>query len=340
MEELFDKYDDNSTVADNEIDNTNYDFYDEDADEEFYDNILESKKTQQALDTVPSESEFEYIDETFKDIDFSEFEGDFKSSLKKLHSKTKHKPKKFKKVLKKRKPLSNHIGVKHHAILHGKKGTHKTAGRIIIPRDRKVVVEGVDRFILDNKNDIYKNIGYYKGKKLKQIVFTFNNEGSNDFNLEIFNPSNPLDYLYSTSLNLNNRIVVSGGKASYSDILFYVLANPTHMPNARFVVSASSQALILAQQNQSLMFTNKSTDGKQFVSPLDINQELDTMQFQNTVVNFDIIGNLKRPYIPDGMDVINYTILAGCTVTLCFYFEQIQLKRFFYDEAKKNKNLL
>lgn len=334
----FSTYEDDNILPDEGEDITNYDFYDEDSDEDFNENnFIDDEKTKekdiQGL-------EFEYVDETFNDIDFSEFSGDFKSSLNKLDKKIKNRPKKIRKVVKRKKPLSNTVPVERSATLHGRNGTKKTAGRIIVPRDRKVIVEGVDRFILDNKNDVYKNIGYYKGKKLKQLVLTFNNEGSNDFNLEIFNPSNPLDYLYSTSGNINNRITVSGGKASYTDILHYILANPTHIPNARFVVAGPTQAAILAQQNQSLQFTNKSTDGKQFVAPLDINQEIDAMQFQNTVVNFDIIGTLNRPFIPDGMDVINYTVLAGNTVTLCFFFEQKQIKRFFFDEAKKNKNLL
>jgi hypothetical protein len=50
--------------------------------------------------------------------------------------------------------------------------------------------------------------------------------------------------------------------------------------------------------------------------------------------------SLNRPFIPDGMDVINYTVLKGNTVTMAFFYEQISLKKVFYEEARKSKNLL
>ena len=43
---------------------------------------------------------------------------------------------------------------------------------------------------------------------------------------------------------------------------------------------------------------------------------------------------LNRPYIPDGMDVVNYTILAGNTCVLAFYYDQKKIKKFFFPEAQ------
>ena len=45
----------------------------------------------------------------------------------------------------------------------------------------------------------------------------------------------PLDYLYSTSQNINNKVQVAGGSTQYTDVLFNILANPTLIPNCKFV---------------------------------------------------------------------------------------------------------
>lgn len=282
---------------------------------------------------------YEFMDETYSDIDFSEFRGDFKSSLKKLDGKIKHRKPRVKKVKRPHKPLTKTFGVKNRAQIHSKDGL-KTTKRILIPRNRKVIIEGVDKFMLskDKCADSIKNIGYYKCKKLKELVFIFNNNSALDFNLELFNPSMPLDYLYSTSGNINNKIQVAGGTAaSYTDVLHYLLANPAMIPNARFVVSGPS---ITSQQAISLQFKNKNIKGEMAINPLDMPLNLDNMQFQSTVINFDIIGSLNRPFIPDGMDVINYTVLAGNTVTFCFYYDQKILKKFLWDEAKAHNSIL
>jgi hypothetical protein len=46
---------------------------------------------------------------------------------------------------------------------------------------------------------------------------------------------------------------------------------------------------------------------------------------------------LGRPFIPDGMDVIEYKILAGNSVTMCFFYKQVSLKKVFIEEARTSK---
>jgi hypothetical protein len=295
---------------------------------------------------VPTETEeqdlsmnyFEDFDNTISDIDFSQFKGkDFKSNFAKINQ---HVEKKRRK----KKPLSKEVGVGRGESRYGSdratiSGPKKKLARVLVPRDRKVIVEGVDKFILngDSKDDSIRNIGYYQGKKLKKLILTFNNDSALDFVLQLFNPSMPLDYLQSTSLNLNDKIQVAGGAVSYSDVLFNLLANPTLVVNATIVVNGPS---VEAQISQSLGFTNKEITGDVKVHPINLNLKIDTMQvFQNTIY-FDIMKSLNRPFIPDGMDVIQYTVLKGNTVTMCFYYKQISLKRVFFKEAKESKKLL
>ena len=282
------------------------------------------------------------------DIDFSEFKGkDFKSSLNKVNrTVTKKKAlSKSKSSKSAKKPLSQDIDVKRKAILYGKQlsggGEAKTTKRIIVPSTQKVIIQGVDKFILgkDEKCSDAKKIGYYKCKPLKELVFIMNNNSGVDFNVQLFNPSEPLDYLYSTSGNLNNKITVAGGIVSYTDVLFNILANPTHIVNAKFTFANSGNAL-QSQLNQPLIFTNKTIEGIQKVEPMNIQLQVDNMQVLNEIVFFDIYGNLNRPFIPNGMDVIQYKVLAGSTVTFAFYYEQRDLRKFFYEEARNSKKLI
>jgi hypothetical protein len=186
---------------------------------------------------------------------------------------------------------------------------------------------------------MFKKIGYYKCKPLKELVFIMNNNSAIDFNVQLFNPSEPLDYLYSTSGNINNKITVAGGIVSYTDVLFNILANPTHIVNAKFTFANSGNAL-QNQLNQPLIFTNKTIEGVQKVEPMNIQLQVDTMQVLNEIVFFDIYGNLARPFIPNGMDIIQYKVLAGSTVTFAFYYEQKDLRKFFYEEARNSKKLI
>lgn len=293
------------------------------------------------------EEELDSNDDFIYDIDYSQFKGkDFKSSLRNVNKTVSSKKKlqvkahkKKKKMVKK--PLSQEIVVKKRATLYGKKtqsgGESKTTKRIIVPSTQKVIVEGVDKFILGEDKCGVKDIGYYKCKKLKELVFTMNNNSGVDFNLELFNPSEPLDYLFATSGNLNNKIQVAGGIVSYSDVLFNILANPTHLVNAKFTFAG---ATVQQQINQPLIFKNKRITGDQKVEPLQLQLQVDTMQVANDIVFFDILGNLNRPFIPNGMDVIQYKVLAGNTVTFAFYYEQKDLRKFFFKEARDSKKLI
>jgi hypothetical protein len=206
--------------------------------------------------------------------------------------------------------------------------------RVIVPAN-SVIVEGVSDFILDQSQeaDSIRNIGYWKGKKLEKLILVLNNDSAIDFSFSLFNPSMPLDYLYSTSLNLNNKIEVAGG-VEYTDVLFNLLANPMIVRQAQIVTSG---ARLVEQQGIAMKFQDKCINGTVEVLPLNLSLKIDTMQVFSNTVSFDLHASLNRPYIPDGMHVINYTVLAGNTVTMCFYYEQMSLAKLFYKEARIKK---
>jgi hypothetical protein len=274
----------------------------------------------------------EDLDDSVLDFDFSEIRGsNFKDNFRTAKKKVR-KPRR-------RKPLNTFVGVKDRARITTKRGRDKKIGKVLVPDDRTVIVEGVSRFILskDKKDDALKRIGYYKGKKLKELIFTFNNGTAGvDFELDLFDPSMPLNYLYNTSQNLNDRVRVSGGDVSYSDVLFNILANPTMVVNARFFIAGSN---ITEQTAQPLRFSNKNIQGEVKSQPLNLNLQIDTMQTFSDTINFDIMGTLNRPFVPDGMDIARYKILAGNTVTMAFFYKQVSLKKVFLKEARTKKLL-
>jgi len=289
-------------------------------------------------------------------LDFSNLEGSFKKAFKKtdhkLHKEKKRKDKKAQIALEKeqnkpqppkaRKPLTQEFNVRENEWANIG-GGEKQLERVFVPRDRELIIQGVDQLIMSEEPQCgaLRSIGYYKGEKLKQLCFTFFNNSDIDFQFELFNPSMPLDYLYSTSLNLNDKISIAGGTIAYSDVLFNLLANPAMMVNAKFTFAAPAVGATLKDQiNIPLIFKNKEITGLQKVKPLNVALEIDNMQYAQDIVFFDIMCNLNRPFIPDGMDVIQYTIKAGMTVTMAFYYKQHSLKRFFFEEAKNCKALL
>lgn len=312
--------------------------------------------------------ELDVFDSLVDDIDFSDLSGsDFKKSFtrvnqkinKKIQSQPTNITRKFntssnigrktlfkvnpgntKQVRSKlnfQRPLSKQIPVEKHATIHGK--SNKMISKVIVPKDRSVIVEGVSKFMLsqDKRDDSIKEVAYHNGKKLKEMVLIFNNNSLDDFNLQIFDPSMPLDYLYSTSQNLNSKIEVAGGSVQYSDILFNLLANPMLIHNAYFTFTGP---LVDRQVALPLQFISKDARGYEKVDPVNMSLKIDNLQVANNIVAFNLHNSLNRPYIPDGMDVINYTVLAGNTVTMAFFYEQISLKKVFYEEARKSKNLL
>ena len=277
--------------------------------------------------------------DVIEDIDFSQFKGkDFKSSLNKANREVFRKTNQKKVRIKK--PLNKIFEVKKSAKIFGNESRYgrKQISKVIVPSFQKVIVEGVDSFILGSDKDCnsVKNIGYYKCKKLKELVLTLNNNSEIDFNLELFNPSMPLDYLFSTSGNLNNKIQVAGGVVAYTDVLYNILGNPMHVVNCKFIVAGTNY---LKQINEPLMFKNKSAIGEQKIDPLQLQLKVDNMQVAKDIVYFDLEG-LERPFIPNGMDVIKYKVLAGNTVTFCFYYRQKDLRKLFYADARNNKKLI
>jgi hypothetical protein len=237
-----------------------------------------------------------------------------------------------------KKPLNNNIPVKQGKYNLKSDGRKKIAN-VIVPNDQKVIIEGASKFILSKKSqdEGIKGIQYYKGKKLKALVLNINNTDPTDFVLELFNPSMPLDYLYSTSQNLNSRVQVAGGTTTYSDVLFNILANPVMVVNVQMVTSGSQVA---NQNNQAIFVTNKNIEGYQMVFPVNIDLQVDNMQVANDIIYFNVQKAINRPFIPDGMDIIRYTILAGMSVTMTFWYTQVSLKKFFFEEAKASKSIL
>lgn len=302
----------------------------------------------------------EELDDNFidlSDIDFSSLTGkNFKKDFRAINRVTKGKrvlkkkpklttktprptlAKTPKKSLLKSKVQPINVGVKRSAIIRSKFGK-PTTQRIVVPDDRKVIVEGVDNFILSNtkESDAIRNIGYYEGEKLKELVLIINNDTPNAFDVELFNPSAPLDWLFSTAQNLNNSIAVAGdNKVSYSDMLFNLLANPTLIPNAKFTATGINA---VDQFNQAMFFKNKNIAGHEIIHPIQNSLNIDIDQNQKQIVYWDIMETLGRAYIPDGMDVIQYKVLPFTNVVFGFYYKQVSLKRFFFKEARNKKIL-
>lgn len=244
----------------------------------------------------------------------------------------------LKPIIRTNKPLNNNIAVKE-GRYNLRSNKQRKIAKVLVPNDQKVIIEGASKFILSqkSKDEGIKNIQYYKGKKLKPLVLIINNPEPTDFNFELFNPSMPLDYLYSTSNNLNNRITVAGGTTSYSDLLFNMLANPILAINCQ-ITTAGAQ--VSNQNNQPLFIKNKSVEGVQTIFPVNLDLQIDNMQVLNDIIYFNIHDSINRAFIPDGMDVINYKVLSGMTVTVTFWYTQVSLKKFFYEEARTSKSLL
>jgi hypothetical protein len=215
--------------------------------------------------------------------------------------------------------------------------SQKKIARVLVPTDRKVIIEGVNKFILSQKptDDSVKNIGYYKGKKLKEMVFIFNNDTPNPFTIELFNPSAHTDYLYNTSQNLNDKIEVAGGQVAYSDVVYNLLANPTWIHNCKFTFGG---ALSAQQKSTPLQIIDRQITGQQYIEPLNLNLTVDNMQVNSDVIFFDISSTINRPFIPDGMDTIKYTILPNMSVVMGFYYEQVTQKDLYFAKSDTPKH--
>ena len=308
-----------------------------------YDGFLADESEQDdTYDNYDGETEdlFDDFDNAILDTDFSEIRGKtYKTSFGKASRKISQREK-TRKRLPKRPARKAGKNVKNIPVEQGVRTLKGKGGRkisnVIVPSSQKVIVKGVSKFILSQNNDNAKKIGYYKGKKLKQLNIIINNSAPTDFTLNLFDPSMPLDYLFSTGNNLNNRVTIAGGQVSYSDVLFNLLANPALLVKGQINVAGANVA---AQNNQSLFIYNKSIDGEQEICPFNIDLQIDTMQVFSDVVYFDISKTIGRPFIPDGMDVIKYTVLAGNSVTFTFFYTQASIKKFFFKEARINREV-
>ena len=286
---------------------------------------------------VEFEDEQDPYDIAIDDMDFSSIEGkDFKSSFKKANQVVTKRATKISSRKKKAfKPLTKKFGVKKKATIEGP--YEKKIGKVLVPTDRKVIIQGVDKFIFTEDYDDVKNPNMHDGRELKTVVFTVQNDSEIDFILQLFNPSQPLEYLYSTSQNLNNKVKVGGGEILYSDLLFNILANPMMIYNAKFTFTGPNTTSQIAQP---LKFINKSSMAYLKVEPVNLSLQIDPYQFIQDIVTFRINNVLNRPFVPDGMDVIQYTILPHTTVRMAFFYDQIQIKRVMYEEAANSKKLM
>jgi len=305
-------------------------------------------------DDIEEQEESSFLD----DIDFSDFSGsNFRACLKnciKKVNKSIDKSKKAKEAREKKKALlkekraiirkkkaekaaidsrsrKTRIPIREGAILEDSHRFKKPKSKIIVPNNKKIIIEGVDKFMLSQvpQADLVKKIGYYKGKKLQELLLFVNNENSLiDFNFEIFNPSNPLDYVFSTSNNLNNKVQTSNPDLSYSDVLFNILANPVRIHNAQIIFSGTSAPF---QGTQYFIVKQKRIAGIQTVNPIQLSLNVDPYQFFSKINYFTFSDTLGQPYIPNGLDVVQYKVLAGSNCTFCFFYEQVDLRKLFYD---------
>jgi hypothetical protein len=280
---------------------------------------------------LPEEQEllFDFDDEDIYDLDFSGVSGnDFKKSLKNVKKGIKKVQGQKKKKAKKNKAF----------IENSKKSKRLRIAKISVPSDRMLTVEDVDRYVMSDEYDWSKDIEHYKGKKLKQVILIFDNSNSAvDVTLDLFDPSSMVDYLQSNTQNINNQIIVADGVVKYSDFLFNILANPLMVINAKFVLAGSN---ITGQINENMFFKNKNSEGKMETVPTSLSMQINVNQKQRTVICFNLKENLNRPFIPDGMDVMQYKVLAGNSVYMVFYCEQHLLKKILFDEAANSKELM
>jgi len=310
----------------------NIEDWDGDDYDQFYSN---NSQNLESFDDLPNESELD-----IEEIDFSNITGkNTHEKLKKISRKTS-----TARVVPKKKRLApansksrKIVAEKNVRYKFGKSKGKQTITTMQLPDNREILIKGVDEFILSQNSAPIKNIGYYKGKKLGELVLIINNDSPIDFTIELFNPSAPLDYLYATTDNLNNRIQVAGdNKISYSDFLFNILANPILIPNAKFVATGLQQT---AQFNQPMIFKNKNVAGEQKIFPIQNSLNIDIDQNQKQIVYWDIQKTLGRVFSPNGMDVMEYTVLAGTQVVFGFYYKQLSLNKIVYPELR-NKGVL
>jgi transposase len=183
----------------------------------------------------------------------------------------------------------------------------------------------------------------YMGPKIGVENVGFAAEGNINYTVEFFNPSTPMDYYQATSQNINDKISVAGQNVNgvqYTDVMWHMMSNPTRIINSKIVITAPNDTILFAQRDFNFGITQKDLRAYTDTEPINIPQLLDKFQFQSNILAFNFQNELNRPYVPDGMDILRYTILAGCTVSIAFYYEQKMLKKYFYKDLRDNKHIL
>jgi hypothetical protein len=279
-------------------------------------NDLEEIKETFEVEDMP----YEFHDD-LEDIDYSSLTGNFDND--------------FDNFVSGKMPLKKNINPRHKLICRARGPKPiMPKQRVIVPTGRDVIVEGKRR---------PTKLVYHKGEKLSELILQINNDSELDFSVDLFNPTWPLQYMYATSGNLDNKIKVAGAdNVTYSDVLFYLLANPTIIRSAIIDVaglttnSTTNEAIVSSQLQQSFRFKAKNIKGWLEVQPARLFK--DNYQFQSDTVEFPIQDNLNRPFVPDGMETLLYTILANSSVTLTFYYKQVLLKELVFDEVRLKKS--
>lgn len=284
-------------------------------------------------------SEFE--NEDLDEVDFSELAG--KNKFKKSFSQAKKKvaiatKKRQSAPLKTKKVFNKNVPLKNGSVAKINSPTKKKISKVIAPSNYNVIIKSVDKFILSDEWDWMKNLSVYKGERLKNVVLNFDNSNSAfDVTLDLFDPSSRMDWFFSNTQDINSVITVAGSQVRYSDILNNLLANPLMIVNCRMNITGID---VSGQINQSIFVKNKNSEGWYKVNPISMATQIDVMQSQRNIVTFNMTENLNRPYIADGMDVLQYKVLAGNSVSFSFYYKQFLLKKLLFEEAVKSRLLL
>lgn len=311
------------------------------------DNYSNNKSFEILNSFVENTSNADGVNESlFEDMDFSEIRGKtFKSSLKRSNDRLK---KKGISTTSGNKKSKNDRVYRKTYVKPGQSATisdndqsanpKKTTQNIIVSSDQRVVINGVSNFMLDNSYDSLRTIGYYKGEKLKELLLTFNNTTGNDLTIDIFNPTGWGKYLIANRQDLDDRIIVGGGQIPYSQAVFSMIGAPPLIANCKFQFVCPDEVSLKEQLNQTLNFKNSSIQAYSVVKPNTFT--VDYMQYQVNVNTFDIIQEIARPFFPDGTDTLEYTIKAGSTVVMCFYYKHFPLVELLYKEGWKKENQL
>jgi hypothetical protein len=109
------------------------------------------------------------------------------------------------------------------------------------------------------------------------------------------------------------------------------------MYHAKFVFGGAN---VSQQMSQSLKFINKNSSAFAKIDPVNVALMVDPYQYLDFIVTFDFKEVLNRPYVPDGMDTMQYKVLANTSVSMAFFYDQLQIKRIMYEQAAKSKILL